>query len=279
MTDYYSILGVDKNASQDDIKKAYRTLANKHHPDKGGDQEKFKEIANAYDTLGDTNKRAEYDHQSTFDGRVHHQWNDFNDFFNAFNHPFGGNHPFGDVFGRQQRRNRDINIRCEVSFKDSFTGKQLEAKFTLPSGKQQEVVIDVPAGVSNGVTIKYRGLGDDSINGLQRGDLHVTIIVLSDNNFERKGDDVYTTLEINPIEAIIGCNKEVLSITGEKLSINIRAGIQHGTEYASNNNGFKNVHTGHTGRFITVVKIKTPIVTNVELLNKLTQLNTELNNI
>ena len=278
MTDYYTTLGVDKNASQEEIKRAYKKLANTHHPDKGGDQAKFKEISVAYDTIGDTQKRADYDNQQTFGyTNSYTTQHDFNDFFSA---AFGGTHPFGDIFGRRQmHKNRDLNLQCQVSFVDSFTGKQLEAKYTLPSGKPQTVVIDVPPGIENGNVIRYTGLGDDSIPNIPRGDLHVTIVVLTDNKFDRRGNDVYTTVEINPIEAMIGCSKTVTSVSGEEMYIDVRPGVETGTEYAKAGCGFTNLHNGHKGRFVSIIKIKTPIIKNVELINKLIQINNEIKNL
>ena len=289
MTDYYNILGVSENASQEEIKKSYKKLANKHHPDKGGDEAKFKEISVAYDTLGDESKRHEYDLQRRFGGSsrssTHHYQNSYeNPFEDIFGSQFGsqfGFDPFSGMFGRrtQQRRNRDLNLNCTISLVDSFTGKKLEAKFSLPSGKSQSVVIDIPPGVENGDTINYHGLGDDSIDGLTRGDLHVTIYVSSDPIFERRGDDIFTTVEINPIEAMIGCKKEIKSITGATMKLDIRPGVETGVEYAKNGAGFTNIHTGRTGRFVPVIKIKTPIIKNIELINKLIQLNIEINNL
>lgn len=277
MTDHYTTLGVDKNATQEEIKKAYKKLANKHHPDKGGNEAKFKEISAAYDTLGDSQKRAEYDHMQSFGGSSQHFHHEFN-----FNDIFGqqfGHSPFGDIFGRRQvHRNRDLNLNCTVSFVDSFTGKQLEAKYTLPSGKPQTVIIDVPAGIEHGDTINYRGLGDDSIAHVQRGDLHVTILVDKDDKFDRIGNDLYTTVEINPIEAMIGCRKEVKSITGESMFLDIRAGVETGVEYAKHNGGFKNIRTGQRGRFVSKVKIKTPIISDPVIINQLTEILKSINN-
>jgi curved DNA-binding protein len=278
MTDHYTTLGVGKNATQEEIKKAYKKLANKHHPDKGGNESKFKEISVAYDTIGDAQKREEYDQMQAFGGRSQHYQHDF-DFNDIFGHHFGGNNPFGDIFGRRHmNRNRDLNLNCKVSFTDSYTGKQLEAKYTLPSGKPQTVVIDVPAGVEHGDTIKYRGLGDDSFPHIQRGDLHVTIFVDKDDKFDRIGNDLYTTVEINPIEAMIGCRKEVKSITGETMFLDIRAGVETGVEYAKQHGGFKNIRTGQRGRFISVIKIKTPAISNPVLTNKLKEILKDINN-
>lgn len=287
MTDYYQTLGVSENASPEEIKKAYRTLANKHHPDKGGDQAKFKDISVAYDTLSDAQKKAEYDHQRQYGGQQFHfhtgnpfGGSPFGDIFGG--NPFPQGHPFADIFGGhrgQMRRNRDLNIQCQISLVDSYTGKQLEANYRLPSGRNQTVVINVPAGIQHGETIRYGDLGDDSIPGVPRGNLNVTVVVLPDPNFRRQGDDLYTTVDINPIEAMIGCRKTVKNITGTALDLDIRAGVESGTEFASAGNGFQNVNHGGRGRFVTVVNIKAPSIQDPALVAKLRQINDEISKI
>jgi curved DNA-binding protein len=281
MTDYYQTLGVSENASPEEIKKAYRSLANKHHPDKGGDQAKFKDISVANDVLGDPQKRAEYDQQRRYGGgpQVRFTTEGFDPFGHMFGqqNPFGQGHPFADIFSQvnrhQQRRNRDLNIQCQVTLLDSFQGKQLEAQYQLPSGRTQTVVINVPAGIDHGSTIRYPGLGDDSIPGMPRGDLNVTILIQADRNFERRGDDLYTIVEISPIEAMLGCRKAVKTITGATIELEIRAGVETGVEFASAGQGFQNVNHQVKGRFVTVVKIKTPVVRDPVLINQLRELD------
>jgi curved DNA-binding protein len=258
-------------------------LANKHHPDKGGDQAKFKDISVANDVLSDPQKRAEYDQQRRFgDGpQVRFTTEGFDPFGHMFGggNPFGQGHPFGDIFGqmhRQQRRNRDLNIQCQITLLDSYQGKQLEAQYQLPSGRNQTVVINVPAGIDHGSTIRYQGLGDDSIAGLPRGDLNVTILIQPDSKFERRGDDLYTTVEVNPIESMIGCRKKIKTITGTTIELDIRAGVETGVEFASGGQGFQNVNTGNKGRFVTVVKIKATAITDPALVNRLKQLNADI---
>lgn len=278
MTDFYQTLGVDRNASSDEIKKAYRKLANKYHPDKGGDQAKFKDISVAYDTLSDPQKKAEYDMGGG--PQVNINSGNFRDFQDIFGTQFGfnfggGGHPFHDIFGRPHamRKNRDLNIQCQVTLRDSYSGKQLEANYRLPSGKNQTVVINIPPGVEHGATIRYPDLGDDSHPNLPRGDLNVTIIVMADPKYARHGDDLYTNVEITPIEAMIGTQKAITSIDGKTLSFTINPGTTDGTEYASGGLGFPNVHSRIKGRLVAVIKIKTPAVTNPLLVAELRKLN------
>jgi len=285
MIDYYQTLGVSENASPDEIKKAYRSLANKHHPDKGGDQAKFKDISVAYDNLSDPQKKADYDNQRRFGGgpQVRFTTEGFDPFSGMFGgggNPFGQGHPFGDIFGQmhrqQMRRNRDLNITCQITLLDSYQGKQLEAQYQLPSGRSQTVVINVPAGIDNGSTIRYQGLGDDSMPGMPRGDLNVTIHIQQDHKFERRGDDLYTTVEISPIEAMVGCRKQIKTITGSNLDLDIRAGVETGVEFAVGNQGFQNINSKIKGRFVSVVKIKTPKVIDPAIIARLKEIDADI---
>jgi curved DNA-binding protein len=272
--DYYQILGLQPSATAEEIKKAYRSLAMKHHPDRGGDQAKFKDISVAHDTLSDSQKRAEYDQMRQGGPQVRFSTGGFQD----FNDIFGGRNPFGDIFGqRSMRRNRDLNIQCQITLVESYFGKQVEANYTLPSGKPQTVIINIPPGISHGETIRYQGLGDDTIPGAPRGNLNVTIVVRGDELYNRVGDDLYTTIYVNPIEAMIGCRKKIKFIDGSEKEIDIRAGVESGVEFASGGYGFSNPHSGRKGKFVAVVNIKSMPVTDPMLVAKLKDLNNELN--
>lgn len=276
MDDYYKILGVAETASAEEIKKAYRSLAMKHHPDRGGDQTRFKDISAAYDTLSDAHKRSEYD-QMKSSPHMNFRSNDFNDVWGS--NPFGAH--FQDIFGRHRqphRKNRDLNIQCNITLLDSFLGKQLEANFTLPSGRNQNVIINLPAGIAHGDIIKYQGLGDDSIPSVQRGNLNVTVIVQPDPLYSRQGTDLYTTVKINPIESMIGCAKKVKTITGIEKELNLNPGVRHGTEFAIGGAGFSDPHNPQIkGRFVTVIEVEPLPITDPAIVSKLRNINKDIN--
>jgi DnaJ-class molecular chaperone len=281
---YYSILGLQKGCSQEEIKKAYRKLASQHHPDKGGDTATFQNVQAAYEILSDPQKRAQYDmgggtaRPNQGQGNFR-DFDDINDIFaQAFAGGFGGNR-FNFNTRQQPRRNLDLNIRCRITLLDSYVGKELEANFALPSGRRENVVINIPEGITNDTTIQFRGMGDDANPAWSRGNLNCTVTVDSDPNFERRGDDLTTIVEITAIEAMIGCTKPVESIDGKTMNIRIRPGITHGGEYAAQGMGFRNLQTNNKGHFIIIVNITVPKITDLELKKKLEEIQNEIDKI
>jgi curved DNA-binding protein len=274
--DYYQTLGVAENASQDEIKQAYKKLAMKNHPDRGGDTNKFQEISQAYDTLSDSQKRAQYDAQKNGFNPFHQNMGGgFQDVGEMFSFAFGP----GFAGFNQRRKNRDLSIRVKITFKQSFTGTQVEARFNTPSGKSQNVVIDIPPGVQSGQTIRYGGLGDDSVPNLPRGDLNVTIVVEVDTKWERRGNDIYTKLPINILEAMIGCTKDIECIDGYKMNVNLRPGIQPGTEFTSGGRGFKELNTGRAGNLYVIIDVEIPAVADATLKRELEKLYSKINSV
>jgi len=233
MTDYYSTLGISKSANADEIKKAYRRMANQHHPDKGGDTEKFKEIEEAYRTLSDPQKKAEYDNpQPQFGGGPggfhFHTGNMPGGFEDIFAH-FGGS-PFGDIFGRgrQPQRNRTLNIQTTITLEEAFHGKDLLATLGLPSGREQTIEVKIPAGIHDGTTLRLSGLGDDSITGIPRGDLHLTVSIQPHRIFQRQGDDLIRSVDINCIDAMLGRKISITTLDNKTLEVSVNPGTQPG---------------------------------------------------
>ena len=249
MKNYYDILGVPEDASNDQIKKAFKEIAKKEHPDRGGNESKFKEANEAYDTLKSSQKRHDYDtmrkfgSQSTGGGGQHPFFNEdiFGDFFSGFQ---GGDMDFGGSFNftrgpggerifrqnrAQTRGNRNVQVRMAISIKEAMTKSEKTINYKLPSGREEFATVNIPAGVQHGVTFKYKGMGDDSIENVPRGDLLVQMSVLDSDGYTRRGNDLYTEKTISCFDAIRGCGIELKELNNNILKITVPAGTQPGT--------------------------------------------------
>lgn len=262
--DHYETLGVAKTASPDEIKSAYRKLASKHHPDRGGDTATFQKIQAAYDTLSDPEKKANYDMPQSFSGSNNGQVPpNFDEMFKA---AFGGFPGFEGIFGRQARqhrqtpdRNRTLYFQTTISLEEAYSGKDLIANITMPSGKQQTINAKIPPGVHEGIILRLEGMGDDVIPNIPRGDLHLTVHVNSHPVFERHGDDLLRTIEISALDAILGTAVEIDTIDNRTISVNVNAGTQHDTILAAQGFGMPNMHDPRfKGRLLLKVKIIIP---------------------
>ena len=239
MKNYYDILGVSEDASNEQIKRAFKDIAKKEHPDRGGDESKFKEANEAYDTLKDIKKRQEYDTIRKFGqpgtgGNFQFRSGDFfgDDIFESF---FSGFQDFQSPnmrtrsFRKTPQRNKSVNVRMAVSIKEAMNNMEKTISYRLPSGKEEFATVKIPAGVQNGVTFKYSSMGDDSIKNVPRGDLLVQMTVLDSDGFSRKGNDLYTDKTISCFDAIRGCNVQIKELNNNMLNVKIPAGTQPGT--------------------------------------------------
>ena len=272
--DYYSILGVPKGASEADIKKAYRSLAMKHHPDRGGDQAQFQQIQEAYATLSDPGKRQQYDHPQPQGGGFQFHFNSgdpFADIFNQFG--FGGVDPFAQ-HRQQQRRNKDLRIRINLSLRETLADQQKTISVQTSTGERQTVNVQIPKGVTTGSSIKYPGLGDNMFNTLPRGDLYVTFVIEADPLYQVDGINLIYNLQINVLDAMIGTAADVPSIEGRVFNINIPAGTSHQTKFRVPNQGLYSLdHNGHIrGSLIVNIDITIPQVTTPAQINLIQQL-------
>jgi curved DNA-binding protein len=240
MKNYYDALGVSETASDNEIKSAFRKLAAKHHPDKGGDEKKFKEINEAYDTLKNTQKRQEYDTMRKYGQRnmgsgegfsfnINDMFDEdvFQDFFSGFGFSPGGRGRTR-VYRNQPRQNHNVNIRLTLSIKEVYTACEKTISVRLPSGRDEIVHIKVPAGCQDGVTFKYRGMGDDTDGNLPRGDLLVTVSVLDSDGYTRKMNDLWTDKTITAFEAMRGAEFKIRTLDDRILNVKVPAGTQPG---------------------------------------------------
>ena len=253
--DYYELLGVSRNASEKEIKTAFRKLAAQHHPDKGGDGKKFVEIKEAYETLTDPQKKQMYDQYGTADPQqAGFQQQGFGGFGpNSFEFNGDINDMFSTFFGRgfqQQRRphqNRDITIACDITVGEVYTGKGVIATFRTNSGKEQTVNIDIPKGARHGDTIRYGGLGDDSIPTVPRGNLNVKVRILRHPDFDVDGLNLHSVTKIDIFEMILGTTTNLTLPSGKTISINVPRGTQPGTVLSIHGQGLPDYNTGASG--------------------------------
>lgn len=247
MKNYYDILGVPEDASNDQIKKAFKEIAKKEHPDRGGDESKFKEANEAYDTLKSSQKRHDYDTMRKFGGTSqggqHPFFNEdiFGDFFSGFGNgdmDFNGRFNFtgkqGDErvfrnFRQQPRGNRNVQVRMAISIKEAMLNNNKTINYKLPSGREEFATVKIPAGVQHGVTFKFKSMGDDSIRNMPRGDLMVIMSVLDSDGYTRKGNDLYTDKTIDCFQAVRGHDFNLKTLEDKIIKVKVPAGTQPNT--------------------------------------------------
>jgi curved DNA-binding protein len=261
--DYYKIMGLERNATNDDIKRAYRKLARKYHPDvskESNAEERFKEVGEAYEVLKDSQKRASYDQlgsnwQNGQDFRPPPDWQGFgggqqqghsdggfggfggsaSDFFESL---FGGGGLGGG--GRRQRREysapgEDYQGKVKVSLQDAFSGASREIQLPIQTmsadGRSQMVTrklkVKIPAGVKSGQQIRLTGQGAPGTGSGKQGDLYLEIEVEKNPLYDQVGNDIYLTLPVAPWEAALGAKIAVPTLAG-KVDLKIPAGSQGG---------------------------------------------------
>lgn len=234
MKDLYQILGVSRQATQDEIKRAYRRLASQNHPDKGGDTALFQEIQHAYDILGNPEQRADYD-RPKFQG-PQFQWQqgpqDLRDIFNMFGHGFA------EQFARSQRRGH-IRINLNINLLDAARG----GKKTVTIGTQDGVTgveIDIPPAVNHGDHVQYPGLAPGGI------DLVVTYLVAPDPAWHRENLDLICRKSVVVWDLILGAELRLQDIFGNDIMTRIPPHSQPGTRLRLKQKGLRDRH-GQTG--------------------------------
>jgi curved DNA-binding protein len=268
--DYYSILGVSKTASQDEIKKAYRKLAMKHHPDRGGDAEMSAKINEAYNVLGNTTKRQQYDNPQPE--------------FNFRTSGFGNGDPFEDIFanafgfGRRQRpkQNKDIQLLYTLTLTDCFTGKSAVFSYNLPSGRNETLDVFFPAGIKNGDSLKLDGYGDDTFTDAPRGSLIIKIRVISESNWSLHGLDLHTTYKLGVFDLLLGCDIEISIPSGKTISLKIPKGTNPDTNFSINGHGLPDRKTGKQGKIIVKILTDVPYIDDLSTINKIRELKNEI---
>jgi molecular chaperone DnaJ len=266
-TDYYAVLGVKSDASDKEIKKAYRKLAQQYHPDtNAGDtaaESRFKEVNEAYEVLGDQEMRKEYDHVREMGYFVggpggDQQYVRVEDLMGGVR---GGGSPFdllgglGDLFGRQvgsrPRAGDDLTAEMHLSFHDAVSGTTRQIKVN-----GQTVKVKIPKGVNDGTRIRVRGRGGPGRNGGPAGDLFVTVKVAEHPIFGRSGKNLTIDVPITFVEAALGAEIDVPTLEG-KVRVRIPAGTPTGKTFRVSGHGIENAK-GEKGDLLVVVSVTVP---------------------
>lgn len=291
--DYYKILGIEKNATDDDIKKAYRKLARKLHPDLNpNDKEahvKFQQVNEANEVLSDPQKRKKYDkfgkdwqhgeeYEKARQAQASHTGQgadtsrfsgvdgdeDFSGFFASM---FGGRQG-REGSGRQAKfRGQDYNAELHLNLKDAYYTHQ---QTLMVNGKN--IRITIPAGIENGQVIKLTGHGGKGLNGGPDGDLYITFQIAGDLKFKRMGNDIYTVAELDLYTAVLGGEITIDTLSG-KVKLKVKPETQNGTKTRLKDKGFPVYKKeGQFGDLYITYTIKIP----VNLTEKQKELFTQL---
>lgn len=276
---YYDILGVSKSASQDEIKKAFRKLAQKYHPDAGGDEEKFKEINEAYAVLSDPQKKSQYDRFGTVDGNP---FAGYGGGAYAGGNPFGGaggaGFNWGDIFGNMANgdgafgsnwdfhvnraiKGKDLQASIMLSFDEAFKGCSKKVSIRIPStGETETVTVNVPAGAVDGGKMRFRGRGEHGSGGGKRGDLVVVTKLAEHPLYKRDGANVVMDLDVSIDEAALGAQIVVPTPDGSMVKMRVPAGSQTGNTLRVKGKGapyLKGKGVGN-GDLLVKVRVNTP---------------------
>jgi DnaJ-class molecular chaperone len=270
--DPYKVLGVPREAGEEEIRRAYRKLAKQLHPDlnpsnRATAEERFKKVSAAYDIVGDPEKRGQYDRGEIdangeqrrgfqrggpFTGRAGRRPSDDFGFGDIFSDLFGGmrGRADGGGFGAA---GRDVRYTLEVDFLEAAAG--VKKRVTMPDGGVLDLA--VPEGVADGQVLRLKGKGSPGQRGAAPGDALVEIKVRAHASFKRIGDDIEFDLPITIDEAVLGAKIEVPTVTG-RVQLTIPKGSSSGRTFRLKGKGVRNVGSGHTGDQLVRVRIVLP---------------------
>ncbi|HQQ94969.1 MAG TPA: J domain-containing protein [Bacteroidia bacterium] len=273
--DYYSILGLSKNAGPEDIKKAYRKLARKYHPDVNPNdaqaKKKFQQINEANEVLSDPEKRKKYDkygkdwqhgeefekarqqRQGSRQGGVHFGNTEGHDFSEFFESMFGGARQGFGSGSTTRFKGEDIHAELKISLQDAFRTHQQTFEIN-----GRNIRITVPAGVEDGQTIRVPGYGAPGLNGGPHGDLYITFSIQNTTAFKRKGNDLYLQHQLDLRTAVLGGETTVDTLDG-KVKLSIQPETQNGTKVKLRGKGFPVYRKeGQFGDLYVTYQIKIP---------------------
>jgi len=247
MKNPYHILGVQEGASDDDVKKAYRKLAKEHHPDKGGDDAKFKEIAEAYDILSDPKKKAQWQNRSTFGGG----------FDEGFFEEFLRNQGFADAFNsrygwNQNGKGQNVTAQIHVTLDDAYYGSSREIRLGL-----RTVSVNIPKGVKHGQRLRLKGLGQKGMTEDLHGDLILTILIVDHSDYMLDNRGLHKMHKVNLFDALLG-GRSTIEVFDKKIMFSIPPGTQNGTMLRLQGKGFPIYNQDRCGDLYVNIMVDLP---------------------
>lgn len=269
--DYYAILGVSKNASPDEIKKAFRSLARKYHPDKkGGDEKKFKEISEAYSVLSEPKKKQQYDMTGSTNGAGFSGFNQQNADFSGFQFDFsGGSNPFEDIFSQFGfiQKGKDIQQTISISLKEAVFGAQKEITIPYRHKKPEKKTISIPQGTYHGTQFQIRGAGEPSIKNPKAppGNLYLTIAVLPEKQYAMKDAHLIMRMRLKLSEAMQGVKKTIRTLEEKDIEVSFPAGLKNGQQISVKGYGVPTPYG--RGDIIIECEVETPRASDASLRN------------
>ena len=276
MKDYFTVLGLDASASEDQIRTAYKKLAMQHHPDRGGDQTRFQEIQEAYSTLSDPQKRAQWEQQRAFQdsgfngGSFGFSFNFGPDLNEIFGTRFQG-HPFANTF-KQQPRNRDLRIVIDLDLASTLSAQTKHVDIKDPTGSSRTVQVDIPRGVQSNMQMRYPGHGEQHIRTAPPGDLYVEFRIHGDSRFVQNGLNLHMKTSINAVDAMVGTKTTVRSLDNKDFELVIPRGSQPGTQFRVPQQGLWDVNHPIRGDLIVELVVEIPRSLTIEQIDKLKEL-------
>lgn len=262
--DYYKTLGIERGASEDDVKRAYRKLASIHHPDKGGDTAKFQEIQAAYEAI--TSGKADQPQVNGF--------NDLHEMFNMGRRAGARSWTFNTGWD-DNVKNPDVNISIPCSLKEAHTGFTKTVEFTLPDRTSKQLSVTFPPGCNRDVKIRYSGEGGQLVQNLPPSDLYVKLDISNDSTWVLNGKDLYIDIVISVWQAMCGATAKIIDIDETEIEITIPAGTQHGTQLRLRNRGFNIRGSTARGNGYVNVRVKIPALSEEDQLKTIVDIQAE----
>lgn len=255
--DYYKVLGLSPGASEEEVKKAYRKLASKHHPDKGGDTAKFQEIQGAYEAIVSGKADQQHAHSDWFQDFGQGGFQDLHEMFNMGRRAGGKNWTFNSGW-HEDISNPDVNISIPCTLEEAHTGFTKTVEFTLPEGVDKQITVTFPPGSNKDIKIRYAGDGGRLMPQKPAGDLYVKLNIQPHKVWAVDRANLHATIKITVWQAMFGTTVEITDIGGTTIEVAVPAGSQPGSQLRLKNRGLNIRGSSERGNAFLTIEVAIP---------------------